>query len=90
MERYILLALLLLSALAWGAYGWLTAKPMHPLLALRTIIVGGSIAYLTAFAFMLLAEGMLYIASLRYRRAKQYEGARKRCRRRRLRARRKP
>lgn len=85
-ERRILFALLIASALAWGLYGWLTAKPMHPLLAIRTIIVGFCLAYLTAFVFFVSAKSFLYLATLRYRRARQYKSANKKFRTRRLRA----
>ena len=79
-DRRILVALLLVSALAWGAYGWLMARPMHPLLLAETIIVGSCIANLTAFAFAIPVRGVLYFASARYRRSKQYERACKRVR----------
>ena len=78
-DRWILFVLMLVCVLSWAAFGWLTWKPMHPLLALRTVIVGFCLAYLSAFALWIALRGMIYLASPRYRRAKR--NVRKRLRR---------
>ena len=80
-DRWILFTLLLVSILGWGIAGWLNSKPMHPLLALRTIIVGACIAYLSAVAFYALLRGVIYLASPRYRQVKRAARAGKRLRR---------
>ncbi len=79
-RQHIVLALLLASALGWGLYGLPTVKLLHPLLAVRALIVGFCLVFITAFVVAVPAEGILYLACARYRRARRYLGARRRLR----------
>jgi hypothetical protein len=71
-ERGIFFALLLASALGWGLYALLTAKSFYPLLVIRALIVGSCLVVVTAFVLSIPAEGVLYIASARYRLVRGY------------------
>jgi len=68
-ERGLFHALLLATALGWGLYAYLTAKPLYPLLLLRTLIVGPCMVVVSAFLLSIPAQALLYLASERYRRA---------------------
>ena len=70
-ERHIFFALLLASALGWGLYALLTAKSFYPLLVIRALIVGSCLIVVTAFVLAAAAEGVLYLASARYRLARR-------------------
>jgi len=69
-ERGIFFALLLASALGWGAYALLTAKSFYPLLVMRALIVGACLVVVTAYVLAIPAEGILYLVSARYRLAR--------------------
>ena len=69
-ERGIFFALLLASALGWGAYALLTAKSFYPLLVMRALIVGACLVVVTAFVLAIPTEGILYLVSARYRLAR--------------------
>jgi hypothetical protein len=71
-ERGMFFALLLASALGWGLYALLTAKSFYPLLVIRALIVGSCLVVVTAFVVSILAEGILYLASARYRQVRGY------------------
>ena len=71
-ERSLFFALLLLSALGWGLFALLAAKSFYPLLVLRALIVGSCLVVVSAFVLAIPAEAMLYLASDRYRRAREY------------------
>jgi hypothetical protein len=79
-EQRIVLALLLASALGWGAYGLLATKLFYPLLVIRALIVGFCLVFVTAFVLIIPAESILYLASPRYRRARRYKSAGKKPR----------
>lgn len=66
-ERGIFFALLLGSTLGWGLYALLTAKAFYPLLLIRALIVGCCLVVVSAFVLAIPAEGILYLASARYR-----------------------
>lgn len=76
-EQRIVVALLLASALVWGLYGVFAAKLLHPLLVIRALIVGFCLVFITAHVLVVPAEGILYLASARYRRARRCESARR-------------
>ena len=69
-ERRIYFLLLFACALGWGAYALLTAKSFFPLLVLRALIVGLGLVVVSASALAIPAEGLLYLASARYRLAR--------------------
>ena len=74
-EQSIVLTLFLASALGWGLYGWFAPKLLHPLLLFRALIVGFCLVFVTAHALAFSVRRMLYLASARYRRTRQYRRA---------------
>lgn len=71
-ERGLFFALLLLSALGWGLYALIATQSFYPLLVLRALIVGSCLVVVSAFVLAIPAGALLYLASDRYRLAREY------------------
>ena len=69
-ERHVFFALLAASTVGWALYALLTARSFYPLLVIRALIVGSCMVVVTAFVLAIPAQGILYLASPRYRSAR--------------------